>query len=146
MNYLSLTFLFVLFGALSSVFGQSNAPQTTVEDTTKRNARYTGDGIFDIIEEEPVFPGGDEAMQQFIRDNLVYPAEAKEKGEQGKVYVRFVVEADGTITNVVIARGVSPSIDAEALRIVKLMPNWNPGMYKGTPVLTNVVIPIVFKL
>lgn len=71
MNYLSLTFLFVLFGALSPVFGQSNAPQTTVEDTTKRNARYSGDQIVDIIEEEPVFPGGDEAMQQFIKDNLV---------------------------------------------------------------------------
>jgi TonB family protein len=86
--------------------------------------------------EEPVFPGGDEAMQKFIKDNLVYPAEDKEKGEQGKVYVRFVVEADGTITNVVIARGVSPSIDAEALRIVKMMPSWMPGKQRGRPVVT----------
>lgn len=145
MKIFSLTWLTVFFVlmSLNNSFGQTNASS----DTTKRLAPPPSEEILEQpFDEEPYYTEGEEAMQKFIKDNLVYPAEAKEKGEQGKVYVRFVVEADGTITNVSIARGVSPSIDAEAMRIVKLMSNWNPGKYKGTPLLTNVVIPIVFKL
>lgn len=126
----------------------SFSQNSTQEDTTKIIFGHPpADEILELpIEEEPYYAAGEEAMQQFIKDNLVYPAEAKEKGEQGKVYVRFVVEADGTITNVSIARGVSPSIDAEAMRIVKMMPTWTPGKHRGKPIRTNVVVPIVFKL
>ena len=93
-------------------------------DTTKVPvAPPRSEEIFEIpIDEEPVFATGEVAMQQFIQDNLVYPTEAKERSEQGKVYVRFVVEVDGSITNVSIPRGVSPTLDAEAMRIVKMMP------------------------
>lgn len=140
---LSCFIVFFAFLSINNSFGQTSTP----DDTTKRLVPPPSEEILELpIDEEPEFPGGAEAQQKFIKDNLVYPSEAKEKGEQGKVYVRFVVEADGTITNVSIARGVSPSIDAEAMRIVKMMPKWSPGKYKGTPVLTNVVIPIVFKL
>jgi protein TonB len=104
------------------------------------------DEIFDVVEEEPTFPGGEEAMQSFIKKNVKYPDMSIQMGDQGKVYVRFVVEKDGSISNVSIARGVTPELDKEAMRVVKMMPNWAPGKQRGRAVRTNVVIPIVFKL
>jgi TonB family protein len=108
--------------------------------------RVVSDVLVDYDSEEPVFPGGDNAMYEFISENLVYPFDAREKGEQGKVYVRFVIGKEGYKSKVSIARGVSPELDAEALRIVNLMPPWTPGKQNGVPVNTNIVIPIVFKL
>jgi protein TonB len=102
--------------------------------------------IFDVVEEEPAFPGGEEKMQDFIKKNVKYPDMSVQMGDQGKVYVRFVVEKDGSITNVSVARGVTPELDKEAMRVVKMMPNWSPGKQRARPVRTNVVIPIVFKL
>lgn len=104
------------------------------------------DEIFDVVEEEPLFPGGEEAMQSFIKSKVKYPEMSIQMGDQGKVYVRFVVEKDGSITNVSVARGVTPELDKEAIRVVKMMPNWSPGKQRGRAVRTNVVIPIVFKL
>lgn len=104
------------------------------------------DEIFDVVEEEPAFPGGEDKMQDFIKKNVKYPDMSVQMGDQGKVYVRFVVEKDGSITNVTIARGVTPELDKEAMRVVKMMPNWSPGKQRARPVRTNVVIPIVFKL
>lgn len=104
------------------------------------------DPIFDVVEEEPVFSGGEKAMQEFIKGEVTYPEMAIQMGDQGKVYVRFVVEKDGRVTNVSIARGVSPQLDKEAMRVILMMPNWKPGLQRGVPVRTNVVVPIVFKL
>ena len=104
------------------------------------------DEIFDVVEEEPAFPGGEDKMQEFIKKNVKYPDMSVQMGDQGKIYVRFVVEKDGSITNVSIARGVTPELDKEAMRVVKMMPNWSPGKQRARPVRTNVVIPIVFKL
>lgn len=104
------------------------------------------DEIFEVVEEEPTFPGGEEAMQKFIKSNIKYPEISIQMGDQGKVFVRFVVEKDGSITNVSIARGVSPELDKEALRVVKSMPGWQPGKQRGRSVRTYVVIPINFKL
>jgi protein TonB len=102
--------------------------------------------IFDVVEDEPGFPGGEEEMQKFIKSKVNYPEMSIQMGDQGKVYVRFVVEKDGSISNAKIARGVTPELDKEALRVVNQMPNWSPGKQRGRPVRTNVVIPIVFKL
>lgn len=104
------------------------------------------DEIFDVVEDEPAFPGGEEAMQKFIKSNIKYPEMSIQMGDQGKVFVRFVVEKDGSISNVTIARGVTPELDKEAMRVVRNMPKWSPGKQRGRPVRTNVVIPIVFKL
>ena len=101
---------------------------------------------FDVVEDEPLFPGGEEAMSRFIKTNIKYPEMSIQMGDQGRVFVRFVVEKDGSITNVTIARSVTPELDKEAQRVVKSMPNWSPGKQRGRPVRTNVVIPIVFKL
>jgi protein TonB len=102
--------------------------------------------VFDVVEDEPGFPGGEEEMQRFIKSNIKYPEMSIQMGDQGKVYVRFVVEKDGSISNVSIARSVTTELDKEATRVVKQMPKWSPGKQRGRPVRTNVVIPIVFKL
>ncbi len=83
-------------------------------------------GEFVIVEKIPAFPGGDEARLRFLQENIIYPAEARTKGYQGSVYITFVVEPDGGITDIRVLKGVHESIDAEAVRVVSMMPNWDP--------------------
>ena len=92
------------------------------------------------------FPGGEFKMMEYLRDNLIYPEPAREKGIEGKVYVQFVVEEDGSITNVKIMRSVNKWLDAEAFRVIKSMPKWNPGTQNGEPVSTTMMLPINFKI
>lgn len=92
------------------------------------------------------FPGGEKAMQEFFKDNLLYPQEAMDMAEQGKVYVSFVVETDGSITNVKTERGVSRSLDREAKRLIRAMPNWTPGESGGKKVRTRVMLPVIFSI
>ena len=92
------------------------------------------------------FPGGEFKIMEYLRDNLVYPEPAREKGIEGKVYVQFVVEEDGSITNVKIMRSVNKWLDAEAFRVIKSMPKWNPGTQNGEPVSTTMMLPINFKI
>ncbi len=105
-----------------------------------------GEEIIDPIEEKPQFPGGDEAFMKYIEENLVYPEKAKEDSITGKVLVGFVVEADGSITNVEVIRSANKILDEEAVRVVKSMPKWIPGMQFDKPVRTFYNLPITFKL
>lgn len=119
------------------------------QDTTKTAKRDTvidGKEIFIIVETRPEFPGGDEARIRFLQENLVYPKEAWKKKLQGKVVIGFVVEADGSLTDFSVVKSVSSDLDAEALRVCKLMPNWTPGSQKGNPVRVRFVMPITFSL
>jgi len=102
--------------------------------------------IFVIVEESPEFPGGDPARLAFIEQNVRYPKQAQEEGIQGRVALQFVVEKDGSITNVEILRGVDPELDVEALRVVRAMPKWIPGKQKGQPVRVRFTLPITFRL
>lgn len=102
--------------------------------------------IYDIVAIEPSFPGGPEAMTKWIQANVVYPQSAMDKNEQGNVYVKFVVNEDGSIEHVSIRIGVSEALDNEAMRVVKSMPNWNPGEHEGKPVRVNFTLPIAFRL
>ena len=102
--------------------------------------------IADFAELEPAFPGGEGAMMKWIQDNVVYPEIASEMGEQGIVYVRFVVNKDGSIEQVSIIRGVSDALDAEAKRVVKRMPKWTPGEQAGKKVRVRFTLPIHFRL
>lgn len=104
------------------------------------------DEVFVVVEEMPEYPGGVEALRMFLAQTVKYPVEAAKKGIQGKVYVNFVVEKDGSVTIAKIARGVSPELDAEALRVVKLLNNWAPGKQKGKPVRVSYTVPINFAL
>ncbi len=101
---------------------------------------------FFIVEEMPEFPGGDEALRDFISNSVQYPKGAQNNGIQGRVYVQFVVDTDGSIKNVKIARGVHSSLNNEAMRVVKSMPNWKPGVQRGKPVRVSYTVPINFEL
>ena len=102
--------------------------------------------IFEVVEKMPEFPGGRNACQKFITDNIKYPVEAKANKVQGTVYVKFVVNQDGTICDLKVLRGVAPSLDQEAIRIINSMPTWKPGMQRGIAVRVKYVMPILFDL
>lgn len=103
--------------------------------------------IFIIVENMPEFPGGELALRKFIAENVKYPEDAKEKGIQGRAYVSFVIDKEGNVANVKLARGIGfESIDNEALRVVSLLPKWKPGMQGGKAVNVSYTIPIIFKL
>jgi protein TonB len=94
----------------------------------------------------PEFPGGMPAMIEFLQTNLKYPKDAIKQQVGGRVMVMFVVETDGTLSNVRVAKKVFPSLDSEAVRVVKTMPKWKPGKEKGRPVRVNFTLPVVFSL
>ena len=134
MNSLKTIFLISL-----SLFclGSAQARQVAVFDAPDNDTT-----IYTIVDEMPRFPGGDSAMVAYITHNVHYPQTEKEKGIQGKVFVGFVVEKDGGISNVEVKRGIGAECDAEAIRAVKEMPNWEPGKQSGVLVRT----PISFKI
>ncbi len=101
--------------------------------------------VFDVVEEMPSFPGGQGALMQYL-GNIKYPVVAQENGVQGRVIVSFVVERDGSISDVKVARSVDPSLDREALRVVKSMPRWSPGKQNGSTVRVKYTVPVVFRL
>ena len=102
--------------------------------------------IFTVVEQMPMYPGGDAALMGYLRDNIKYPTVAAENGVQGRVVVGFVVERDGSMTDVNILRGVDPSLDREAMRVVKSMPRWNPGKQNGSAVRVKYQVPVSFRL
>lgn len=108
------------------------------EDTT--STPYT------VVEQMPEFPGGELALRKYLATSVKYPVIAQENGIQGKVFVSFVVDTDGGISNVKVARGVDPSLDKEAMRVVKSMPKWIPGKQNGQAVRVSYTVPINFVL
>ena len=112
--------------------------QKTVVSQSKQN-------VYDMVEQMPEFPGGMPAMIDFLQTYIKYPADAIKQNVGGRVLVMFVVEPDGTLSNVGVARKVFPSLDAEAIRVVKAMPKWKPGKEKGKPVRVNFTLPVAFS-
>lgn len=102
--------------------------------------------IFIVVEDQPSFPGGDAARMKYLGKNIEYPQLARESGIQGTVFVTFVVEKDGHVTDVRILRGIGGGCDEEAVRVVKNMPNWSPGKQRGKPVRVQFNMPIRFAL
>ena len=102
--------------------------------------------VFDVVEEMPSFPGGNAALMSYLNSNTKYPVVAQENGVQGRVIVSFVVERDGSISDVKVARSVDPSLDREAQRVVKSMPRWSPGKQNGSTVRVKYTVPVVFRL
>jgi protein TonB len=102
--------------------------------------------IFIVVEDAPGYPGGDAARMKFLSDNIRYPAIARESGIQGTVFIQFVVERDGSITDVQVIRGIGGGADEEAVRVVKMMPRWTPGKQRGRPVRVQFTMPIRFTL
>ena len=102
--------------------------------------------VFDVVEEMPQFPGGQAALLEYLAKNIKYPVVAEENGVQGRVIVTFVVERDGSITDVRVVKSVDPSLDKEAARVVKSMPKWQPGKQNGSAVRVKYTVPVQFRL
>lgn len=102
--------------------------------------------VFDIVEQQPMFPGGQTALMKYLSEHTKYPVVAQENGVQGRVTVQFVVEKDGSISDVHVLRGVDPSLDKEAVRVVKSMPRWTPGKQNGSAVRVKYQVPVTFRL
>ncbi len=112
-------------------------PEPPKEEETK---------VFDVVEQMPSFPGGPSALMQYLSSNIKYPVVAEENGVQGRVVCTFVVERDGSITDVRVIRSVDPSLDKEAVRVVKGMPKWIPGKQNGSAVRVKYTVPVTFRL
>ncbi len=155
---------------LESILASRRFKMVTTQDTSKRltflmlsrsreipelrpEARLESNGelspdevVFTIVEEMPEYPGGETALRQFIAQHIDYPPVAQENGIQGKVYVTFVVSADGSVKNAKVVRGVDPVLDKEALRVVNAMARWQPGKQRGKNVNVSYTVPISFVL
>lgn len=112
-------------------------PEPPKEEETK---------VFDVVEVMPSFPGGQAALFEYLSKNIKYPVVAEENGVQGRVIVTFVVERNGSITDVQVAKSVDPSLDKEAVRVVKSMPHWIPGKQNGSAVRVKFTVPVTFRL
>lgn len=102
--------------------------------------------VFTVVEKMPSFPGGEEKLYEYLGKNIKYPQMAKEAGVKGRVYVQFVVEKDGSITDVNVARGIGSGCDKEAIRVVESMPKWEPGEQRGKKVRVKYTLPVVYQL
>lgn len=129
---------------------QSDSLVVTQNDSLQQELKGTGSKpegeIFSKPDVFPEFPDGMDALRSYIAQSIIYPRTAAKNKEQGRVFVQFVVETDGRISNVKIARGVSPDLNAEAIRVVKRMPSWSPGLKDGKPVRVSFTMPINFRL
>lgn len=112
-------------------------PEPPKEEETK---------VFDVVEEMPSFPGGQAELMQYLKNNIKYPVVAEENGVQGRVILSFVVERNGSITDIKVVKPVDPSLDKEAVRVVKGMPHWIPGKQNGSSVRVKFTLPVIFRL
>lgn len=143
------TIRYILFAILtvasSSCMAQTNSKDTTLTFTVRKPSEISE--IYTIAEQMPVFPGGDDALYNFLGINLRYPQDAKKAGLQGIVYITFVVDTIGNLTSGRILRSSGNiSIDQEALRVMNLMPLWIPGRHRGKAVSVQINLPVNFQL
>ncbi|MBP3714992.1 MAG: TonB family protein [Phocaeicola sp.] len=145
---------------LKIVENDANVQESTIQatDDTKQaiEVKYTPvevveeepeeEQIFQVVEEQPEFPGGQIELMKFLQKNIKYPTISQENGVQGRVIVQFVVNRDGSIVDTQVMRGVDPYLDKEALRVVSAMPKWKPGKQRGKPVRTRFTLPVQFRL
>tara|TARA_B100001287_G_scaffold7021_1_gene5395 strand:- start:16946 stop:17362 length:417 start_codon:yes stop_codon:yes gene_type:complete len=129
-----------------SVFLSSLTYSQNLDYGTKLDGVEKEDKIYDEVEENPEFPGGNAYLYKYLAEDIKYPEMAKENGIQGKVFVQFVVWKDGTIRDVKVVKGVHKTLDNEALRVVKEMPKWKPGKQDGKAVNARFTMPIKFRI
>ena len=131
--------------ALTSCESQLTEMNTDNNISSVLNQNNNSEWMGEIISPQPSFPGGSQALVDFLRENTKYPEQALKDSIEGRVVVAFVIDTDGSITKPEVVRSVHPLLDAEALRVVKLMPKWEPGSENGTPVKVRYNLPITFK-
>lgn len=124
----------------------STATETAVDNKISKNAPDTKDEVLTAVSEIAEYPGGMKAMMEFLSTHIQYPEEAQKAGEQGRVIVKFVIDKNGKVTSPEVVKGISPSLDQEALRVVKEMPNWIPAKNDGQAVSSYFTLPVSFTL
>ena len=127
---------------LAEMNTDSNVSSVMNQSAGSKISQWMGD----VVEYPPTFPGGSQALLDFLRENTKYPEQAKKDSIKGRVVLSFVVETNGSITEPKVVRSVHPLLDEEALRVAKLMPKWEPVYQNGTPVRVKYNIPVTFKL
>jgi len=132
--------------AVAATAGEKLSEVKVVGVSAVKKDDRSNQNIYSAVEENPSFPGGEMAMMQYLAKNIKYPEEAMKTGAQGRVIVKFVVSSTGKISDITIERGVSPELDAEAIRVVGGMPDFTPGKIDGKPVSVWYVLPVSFKL
>ena len=132
--------------ALNKAYSDKGNPYRVGLLKEGRSSKANPNGVFDVVEEMPMFPGGPSKLFEFLASNVNYPTEAEKAKIQGRVIASFVVEKDGSISEAKVVKSIDPSLDAEALRVINAMPNWIPGKQKGEPVRVKYVVPITFRL
>ena len=125
--------------------GPQNQPVKKA-DVGEADMKPDKDGVYQIVEEMPQYPGGEKAMMEYVAKSVEYPQEARDKEISGRVFVSFVIEKDGSVSNIEMKRGIGGGCDEEAVRVIKGMPKWKPGKMKGEPVRVSYMMPINFKL
>ena len=145
-KYLLFVPLAVALLAMNSTAMRANVQKKVVKTTKVTKKTSATDKVYEVCEQMPIFPGGDAALMKYLSENVKYPALAIKAQEQGRVVVSFTVEKDGAISDVKVARSVTPSLDAEAVRVVKAMPKWTPGKQDGQLVRVRYNVPVSFKL
>lgn len=132
---------------LSSEDNQSEAQaQVYVPPAVVEEEEESAQQIFTVVEEMPEFPGGNTELLKYLATSIRYPVIAQENGIQGRVTCSFVVNRDGSVVDAEVVRGVDPSLDKEALRVIGLMPKWKPGKQRGKPVRVKYIVPVTFRL
>ncbi len=137
-------FLTIIVLAVCSITYGQNIDEEIQKN--KKEVKAVETEFFITVEKMPSFPGGEEELMKFLAENLEYPQDAREKGIQGKVYVTFIVEADGSVSNVKVLRDIGGGCGDEAARVVKTMPKWEPGKQKGKAVRVQYNLPVKFVL
>jgi len=144
-SFVAKRFFVIASVLLVSAYSFASKPNKTPQDSVVV-LTIPEDSVLTIVEKMPQFQGGDKALLGFVNNTIVYPTEAIKKKEEGKVIVQFAVTSLGKIANVKVLRSVSPSLDAEAIRVVSLLPAWIPGEQNGKPVAVAQVIPVTFQI
>lgn len=135
--------ILVIVGAACADKSELTAP---VDNDAQTTTDASGREVYSVVDRMPEFPGGQNGLFEYLGGNITYPEAAKENETEGMVYVSFVIERDGSVTNINVLRGIGSGCDAEATRVISDMPNWEPGVHKGKPVPVLFNLPIRFKL
>jgi periplasmic protein TonB len=140
-------FAFLIIATSYTIYGQNQqGEKVIVEEIREEKPKEEDKRVFSFVQHKPEFPGGDKALFKYIEDNINYPKEAKNKGIEGTVVVKFVVKKDGSLTKVEIARGIGGGCDEETVRLINAMPKWIPGKNNGKEVNVAYTLPVKFKM
>jgi len=140
---------FTACGSKSSTEEKTSQDSATTDVSSREDqqpAKPKAEEVFETADQMPEYPGGNEAMSAFMVKNIKYPEAAKSKGVQGTVYISFVIGSNGKVSDVKVQKALSPELDAEALRVVKMMPDWKPAENDGKAVAVIMTLPVKFKL